>query len=116
MDAYENFVRFQHSRKDIDKEVPRRHPSGTTRAHDLDLCLQRHHLLTRKGRDVILVVQALAQVGDKWGITGDAGPPLKFINRNSGRQVKLALVDEKSAEVVRMREFGRKPAQAPTIW
>src|SRR6187397_2707206 len=30
------------------------------------------YLLTRKGRDVILVVQALAQVGDKWGITGDA--------------------------------------------
>ena len=62
------------------------------------------YLLTRKGRDVILVVQALAQVGDKWGITGDAGPPLKFINKNSGRQVKLALVDEKSAEVVRMRD------------
>ena len=32
------------------------------------------YLLTRKGRDVILVVQALAQVGDKWGVTGDAGP------------------------------------------
>jgi hypothetical protein len=43
MDAYENFVRFQHSRKDIDKEVPRRHPSEAIRAHDLDLCLQRHH-------------------------------------------------------------------------
>ena len=39
------------------------------------------YLLTRKGRDIILVVQALAQVGDKWGVTGDAGPPLKFINK-----------------------------------
>jgi DNA-binding HxlR family transcriptional regulator len=69
------------------------------------------YLLTRKGRDVILVVQAVAQVGDKWGITGDAGPPLKFINKNSGRQVKLALVDEKSAEVVRMRDV--RPQAGP---
>jgi len=69
------------------------------------------YVLTRKGRDVILVVQALAQVGDKWGITGDAGPPLKFINKNSGRQVKLALVDEKSAEVVRMRDV--RPQAGP---
>jgi DNA-binding MarR family transcriptional regulator len=69
------------------------------------------YLLTRKGKDVILVVQALAQVGDKWGITGDAAPPLKFINRNSGRQVKLALVNEKSAEVVRMRDV--RPQAGP---
>jgi DNA-binding HxlR family transcriptional regulator len=62
------------------------------------------YLLTRKGREVILVVQALAQVGDKWAITGNAGPPLKFINKNSGRPVKLALVDDKSGELVRLRD------------
>ena len=62
------------------------------------------YLLTRKGRDVILVIQALAQVGDKWAITGNAGPPLKFINKNSGRPVKLALVDDKSGETVRLRD------------
>lgn len=62
------------------------------------------YLLTRKGRDIVLVIQALAQVGDKWGITGSAGPPLKFINRKSGRLVKLALIDEKSSEVVRLRD------------
>src|SRR6185295_12403935 len=33
--------------------------------------------LTPKGRDIILVIQALAQVGDKWAVAG-AGPPLKF--------------------------------------
>jgi DNA-binding HxlR family transcriptional regulator len=62
------------------------------------------YLLTRKGRDIILVLQALAQVGDKWAITGDAGPPLKFINRNSGRPVKVALLDDKSGELVRLRD------------
>jgi DNA-binding HxlR family transcriptional regulator len=62
------------------------------------------YLLSRKGRDIILVIQALAQVGDKWAITGNAGPPLKFINKNSGRPVKLALVDDKSGEAVRLRD------------
>jgi DNA-binding HxlR family transcriptional regulator len=60
------------------------------------------YVLTRKGRDIILVIQALAQVGDKWKVAGDA--PLKFFNRNSGRGVKLALVDEKSGELVRLRD------------
>jgi DNA-binding HxlR family transcriptional regulator len=62
------------------------------------------YILTRKGRDIVLVIQALAQVGDKWQVAGAAGPPLKFFNRNSGRGVKLALVDEKSGELVRLRD------------
>ena len=62
------------------------------------------YILTRKGRDIILVIQALAQVGDKWQVAGEAGPPLKFFSRNSGRGVKLALVDEKSGELVRLRD------------
>lgn len=62
------------------------------------------YILTRKGRDIILVIQALAQVGDKWQVAGKAGPPLKFFNRNSGRGVKLALVDERSGELVRLRD------------
>jgi DNA-binding HxlR family transcriptional regulator len=66
------------------------------------------YLLTRKGRDIILVLQALAQVGDKWAITGDAGAPLKFVNKNSGRTVKLALIDEKSGDVVRLRDVRPK--------
>ena len=62
------------------------------------------YVLTRKGRDIILVLQALAQVGDKWAVAGDAGPPMKFINRNSGRPIKVALVDEKSGETVRLKD------------
>jgi DNA-binding HxlR family transcriptional regulator len=67
------------------------------------------YVLTLKGRDVILVLQALAQVGDKWAIAGDAGPPMKFINRNSGRSVKLALVDERSGEIVRPKDVRPQP-------
>src|SRR5467141_5096416 len=58
------------------------------------------YVLTRKGRDTILLLQALAQVGDKWAVSGDAGPPLEFVNRKSGRTLKLALVEEKSGELV----------------
>jgi DNA-binding HxlR family transcriptional regulator len=69
------------------------------------------YVLTRKGADVILVIQALAQVGDKWQIAGEKGPPLKFINQGSGRAVKVALVDEKSGEVVPRRDV--RPQAGP---
>jgi DNA-binding HxlR family transcriptional regulator len=69
------------------------------------------YVLTRKGADIILVIQALAQIGDKWQVTGDEGPPLKFVNRNSGRPVKVALVDEKSGEIVRLRDV--RPRAGP---
>ena len=69
------------------------------------------YVLTRKGTDIILVIQALAQVGDKWQIAGDKGPPLKFVNRNSGRPARIALVDEKSGEVVRLRDV--RPQAGP---
>src|SRR5437763_14579915 len=61
------------------------------------------YILTRRGWDMVLVIQALAQVGDKWAIAGEAGPPLRFVNKNSGRPVKVALIDDKSGEVVRLR-------------
>ncbi len=42
---------------------------------------ERHeYILTRKGWDTILLTQALAQIGDKWAVAGDDGPPLKFVN------------------------------------
>jgi DNA-binding HxlR family transcriptional regulator len=66
------------------------------------------YVLTRKGADMILVIQTLAQIGDKWQIAGDKGPPLRFINRNSGRAVKVALVDEKSGEIVSLRDIRPK--------
>ena len=69
------------------------------------------YILTRRGWDVVLVIQALAQVGDKWAVAGDAGPPLRFINKNSGRPVKVALIDDKSGEVVRLRDV--RPQAGP---
>jgi DNA-binding HxlR family transcriptional regulator len=69
------------------------------------------YVLTRKGVDIVLVIQALAQVGDKWAVTGEAGPPLCFVDKRSGRGVKLAPVDEKTGEVVRRRDI--RPRAGP---
>ncbi len=70
----------------------------------------RHdYVLTAKGRDLGLVTLALLQVGDKWSVAGEDGPPLKFINKNTGRAVKLAVVDEKSGEQVRFRDIRPQP-------
>src|ERR1700730_513058 len=62
------------------------------------------YVLTAKGRDTILLMQALVQVGDKWAVSGDAGPPLKFVDRKTGRAVKLAMVDKETGQRVRLQD------------
>ena len=67
---------------------------------------ERHeYFLTPKGRDIILVIQALAQVGDKWAVSGNDGPPLKFVDRKTGRTVKLAMVDNETGQRVRAQDL-----------
>jgi DNA-binding HxlR family transcriptional regulator len=57
--------------------------------------------MTRRGRDIILVIQALAQVGDKWAAAEGARAPLNFVDRKTGRAVKLAFVDAQTEEPVK---------------
>ena len=59
------------------------------------------YILTRKGWDSALITQALLQVGDKWAVTGDLGPPVRLIDRKSGRRLKLALVDVETGALVK---------------
>src|SRR5258708_5869973 len=63
------------------------------------------YILTSKGRDTILVMQALLQVGDKWAVSGNTGPPLKFVDRKTGRAVKLAMVDKETGQRVRTEDL-----------
>jgi DNA-binding HxlR family transcriptional regulator len=69
------------------------------------------YLLTGKGKDVVLVIQALAQVGDKWAVAGDGGPPLIFVDRNNGHPVKLAPIDDRSGSVVPLKDV--RPQAGP---
>jgi len=63
------------------------------------------YFLTPKGRDTILVMQALLQVGDKWAVSGNAGPPLKFVDRKTGHAVRLAMVDNETGQRVKTRDL-----------
>jgi hypothetical protein len=58
------------------------------------------YLLTAKGRDLGLVMQAMVQVGDKWSSESIGGPPLRFVDRRSGRNVSLATVFPETGEAV----------------
>jgi DNA-binding HxlR family transcriptional regulator len=62
------------------------------------------YVLTSRGRDTILVLQALLQVGDKWAVSGDSGPPLRFVDRKTGHSVKLARVDNETGQRVRLQD------------
>lgn len=65
----------------------------------------RHEYVpTARGRDVALVMQAMVQVGDAWNSAGLPGPPLRFVDRRSGRGVKLALVDAETGDPVGARD------------
>jgi DNA-binding MarR family transcriptional regulator len=63
------------------------------------------YVLTVKGRDTILVMQALLQVGDKWAVSGNAGPPLNFVDRKTGHLVKLAMVDNETGQRVKAQDL-----------
>jgi DNA-binding HxlR family transcriptional regulator len=55
--------------------------------------------LTTKGRDFSMVMFALAQWGDRW-TAGEAGPPVEFVDRDTGRRVRLAYVDDRTGHTV----------------
>lgn len=61
------------------------------------------YALTRKGREFGLVLLALAQWGDKWDAAETGAPPVSFVAGETGRRVKLSLVDAKSGEPVDVR-------------
>lgn len=69
------------------------------------------YILTRKGWDTTLVTQALVQVGDKWAVSGNAGPPLRFVDRKSGHPVKLAMIDKETGQHVRAEDI--RPQAGP---
>src|SRR5437764_14950477 len=50
------------------------------------------YVLTRKGRDTILLLQALAQLGAKWAVSGNPRPPLEFVNPKTGKPGTLPMV------------------------
>lgn len=70
----------------------------------------RHEYLpTDKGRDLGLVLQALAQVGDKWARETADAAPLCFVSAKTGQRVRLGLVEEGSDTPVRPQDLRVEP-------
>ena len=66
------------------------------------------YLPTAKGQDLGLLMQAMVQIGDRWRANSD-GPPMKFVDKRTGRSVKLITVDKKTAEPVAAQHLGVQP-------
>ncbi|WP_411906772.1 winged helix-turn-helix transcriptional regulator [Rhizobium mayense] len=61
---------------------------------------------TAKGRDIGLIMQAMVQIGDRWRPTGVKRPPLKFVDKQTGRSVKLISVDSETNNPVAAQNIG----------
>jgi len=62
------------------------------------------YILTAKGRDTVLLAHALVQIGDRWQVAGKKGPPLRFVDRNTGNAVKVALIDADKGNPVKLAD------------
>lgn len=61
---------------------------------------------TVKGRDIGLVMQAMVQIGNRWSPMGVKRPPLKFVDKQTGRSVKLISVDSETDNPVAAQNIG----------
>lgn len=56
--------------------------------------------LTAKGRDLWKVTTALREWGDRWDASGYGAPSIEVVDRETGHQLRLALVDPETGQVV----------------
>jgi DNA-binding HxlR family transcriptional regulator len=58
------------------------------------------YLLTPKGRQIAPMMPVLAQIGDRLGMSGADAPPMTFVNRKTGAEVRWSFIDQESGEQV----------------
>ncbi|ADM97143.1 helix-turn-helix transcriptional regulator [Dickeya dadantii] len=56
------------------------------------------YLLTPHGQQLAPVMVVLSQIGDGLGLSGASVPPLKFVNRKTGADVRWSFIDQKTGE------------------
>ncbi|SIO60483.1 winged helix-turn-helix transcriptional regulator [Paraburkholderia phenazinium] len=56
------------------------------------------YLLTRKGWQIAPVMPVLAEIGDRLGVSGAQAPPMKFVNRKTGAEVRWSFIDQETGE------------------
>jgi DNA-binding HxlR family transcriptional regulator len=70
--------------------------------------VRSEYRLTAKGWDLLHVVVALREWGDRH-VLGEGAEPFRLVERDSGRDVRLALVDAETGEVVGPRRVHLVP-------
>lgn len=65
--------------------------------------------LTAKGRDLWTVTLALREWGDRWDATGHGSPTVETVDRTTGRQLKLSLVDAVTGQAVPLERATLRP-------
>lgn len=65
--------------------------------------------LTPKGRDLWKVSVALREWGDRWNASGYGQPTVETIDRDTGRALKLALVDAETGVAVQPGQIQLRP-------
>ena len=68
--------------------------------------------LTRKGRDLWKVTTALREWGDRWDASGFGAAPLELVDRETGRDLRLALVDPDTGRAVPPGRVHLRPGPA----
>ena len=73
---------------------------------------ERHeYRLTAKGWEIVPVMVALAELGERWDAESGGSPPLVFVNRHTKAPVRSTLVDQKTGEALKFSDL--RPTSGP---
>ena len=67
------------------------------------------YLLTQKGWQMAPMMPVLAQIGDRLGVSGAGAPPMTFVNRKTGAEVRLSFIDQETGDVVSTADLEINP-------
>ena len=59
------------------------------------------YVLTQQGWQVAPLMPVLTQIGDRLGVSGAAAPPIKFVNRETGAEVKFGFIDQSTGAPIK---------------
>ncbi len=75
---------------------------------------KRHeYRLTTMGRDLLTVIIVLTQWGDRW-LDQEQGPPVKFVELNSGEEIQEVCVLSKQGRKLKTRDLAMIPGSGAT--
>ena len=65
--------------------------------------------LTEKGRDLWKVITALREWGDRWDASGYGAPTIEVVDRDTDRELRLALIDPQTRQAVPRERVTYRP-------